>query len=231
MGSTTGRPPWQRASALVFVDDIDDPVLPSDDAHHLGRVLRLRAGDEVCVADGQGRWRTTSFDGRDAVSPVEDVQTSERPTPLLTVGIALVKGEKPDLVVQKLTEVGIDRIALFEAARSVVRWDSDRTRRNVERLNRIARSACAQSRQLWFPRVEFCDLQSLLDDDAAVADFDGRPIERSDHIVLIGPEGGWADGEYAGADRVDLGPNVLRAETAAIAAGIQLTMRRDDHSA
>lgn len=231
MGSSTDRPPWQRASALVFVDDLDGPELSPEDSHHLGRVLRLRAGAEVCAADGTGRWRMTRFEGPAGLSPIGEIRSEERPARPITVGVALVKGDKPDLVVQKLTELGIDRIVFFAAARSVVRWNDDRAGRNIERLGRIARSACSQSRRLRVPIVEFGDIQSLLEQGAVVADFDGRAISGSDTIVLVGPEGGWETGEYADADRVYLGPNVLRTETAAIAAGILLMNEHHDHSA
>lgn len=225
------RPPWQRASALVFVDDTEQPELHPDDAHHLGRVLRLRSGNEVCVTDGTGRWAITHFDGVGAVSPSGEHGVAVLPPVPVTVGVALVKGTKPDLVVQKLTEIGVDRIVLFDAERSVVRWDEAKRRRNIDRLVRVSRSASCQSRRVHPPVVHFAELADLLGEGAVVADFGGRPITEEDTAVLVGPEGGWVEGEYGTAERVDLGPNVLRAETAAIVAAVRLTSSRSDHSA
>lgn len=227
MEGSGGPPPWQRSSALVLVDDLDVPQLSDDDAHHLSRVLRLRDGATVCASDGAGGWRLTRFDGTDALEPLGDAHQERRPDPPVMVGMALVKGDKPDLVVQKLTELGVDRIVFFHAARSVVSWNPQKVERNIARLSRVARSATCQSRRLWLPQVEFSELTALLDGGAVVADFDGRPLASSETTVLIGPEGGWEPGECGRVDRIDLGPNVLRAETAAIAAAVRLTTQRD----
>ena len=74
-----GRPddtdaPWRSAAAQVLVGDLGAPVLEGDDAHHLGRVLRLRPGAEVCATDGQGGWRSTTFAGGDRLEPSGDLQ-------------------------------------------------------------------------------------------------------------------------------------------------------------
>ena len=129
------------AAAQVFVDDPAHPVLAEEDAHHLGRVLRLRAGEEVVASDGHGRLgparsgvATTNAGGssrlRDGTGPGGDgtVQTEARAEPLLTVAFAPVKGERPEWVVQKLTELGIDRIVPLRTERSVVRWSGARGR-------------------------------------------------------------------------------------------------------
>ncbi len=233
----TTSAPWRRADAQVLVEDLAEPVLDRDAAHHLGRVLRLRDGATVCATDGGGGWVACRFDGADAVEPLGPVSREIRPSPELAVGFALVKGHKPELVVQKLTELGIDRIVLFTARRSVVRWDDERSARNVERLQRVAAEACTQCRRLWLPKVATATLSSLLAEGAVIADAGGRPLGASDTAVLIGPEGGWdpsdleeqgwvSGAEGRGPDRVGLGDNVLRAETAAITAGVLLATRR-----
>src|SRR5690606_33698018 len=107
---------------LVFVDDLEHPELTVDDHHHLGRVRRLRRGDPVVIGDGRGSWRSGSFADR-VPQDLGPVHTAPPPAPAVGVGFALVKGQKPELVVQKLTELGVDRIVPFVAARSVVRWD------------------------------------------------------------------------------------------------------------
>ena len=212
--------PWLDAAALVFVEALDAPELADADLHHLARVLRLRPGVEVCATDGAGGWRTCTFDGSSALVPMGDVGHEPRPTPELTVAFALVKGEKPELVVQKLTELGVDRIVPVDARHSVVRWDEARARKHLERLRRVAREACTQCRRLWVPEVD--DLSSVAElraRGAVLANVGGRTLRRTDVVIAVGPEGGWSDDELDGAETVTLGGHVLRAETAAITAG------------
>jgi len=153
------------------------------------------------------------------------------PTPPVAVGFALTKSDRPEWVVQKLTELGVDRIVPVVADRSVVRWDGDRTARHTTRLRAVAREAGMQSRRAWLPLVDeptpFVELVSL--PGVAVADLDasagpslGAPF------VLVGPEGGWSERERAATAtrRVSLGGTVLRAETAAVAAAVLLTALR-----
>jgi 16S rRNA (uracil1498-N3)-methyltransferase len=152
--------------------------------------------------------------------------------PDICVAVALVKGERPELVVQKLTELGVDRIALFDAARSVVRWDVDKVARNVERLRRVAREAAMQCRRARLPVVDapvpFTELVAR--PGVAVATRDGEPPSLAWPTVCVGPEGGWTDDELALAPhRVALGDHVLRAETAAIGAGVLLGALRAGH--
>jgi 16S rRNA (uracil1498-N3)-methyltransferase len=111
------------ARAHVFVDDLAAPRLAADDRHHLTRVLRLSAGAVVTVADGRGRWRSCRLGSGPDLEVVGDIVADPEPRPAITVAFGLVKGERPELVVQKLTELGVDRIVPFAAERSVVRWD------------------------------------------------------------------------------------------------------------
>jgi 16S rRNA (uracil1498-N3)-methyltransferase len=209
---------------LAFVDDVSAPVLADGDRHHLERVLRLRAGAPLTVGDGRGRFRPARFGP--VVEPTGPVLEAPAPEPVLTVGFALSKGDKPELVVQKLTELGIDRIVPFRAERSVVRWDEAKSAKALARLRLVARSAAAQSHRPWLPEVApVADLADLLHgDQVAVADRGAAPLGSAVTTVLVGPEGGWADGEVpAVAARVGLSAHVLRAETAAIAAGVLLS--------
>ena len=130
--------------------------------HHLGRVLRLRAGEEVIAADGLGRWARAAWQRR--ARPRAALRRRRRrgataravrapPEPSLTVAFAPVKGERPEWVVQKLTELGIDRIVPLLSERSVVRWTGARGQATVERLRRVAREAAAQCRRVWLPEV------------------------------------------------------------------------------
>jgi 16S rRNA (uracil1498-N3)-methyltransferase len=219
--------PAGRAGPLVFVADVDRPELADDDRHHLARVLRLRPGDPLTVADGAGRWRPCRFgpepepDGEVAVEPVR--------SPAITVAFAPVKGDRPEWVVQKLTELGVDRVVPLAAARSVVRWDGERGERQVGRLRRVAREAAMQAHRARLPEIAavagFGELAAV--GGATLADLGGGPPSLDRPFVLVGPEGGWSDEERsAGLATVGLADHVLRAETAAVVAGAVLAALR-----
>ena len=212
----------------TVVDDVAAPVLVDADRHHLERVLRLRSGDLLSVTDGRGRWRWCRL-ADDGVVPAGDVRSEPDPSPALTVGFALVKGDRPELVVQKLTELGVDRIVPFAAERSVVRWDAAKAGRQAERLRRVAREAACQCRRVWWPEVlevaAFDDVARL--PGVARADRDGDPPDLARSTILVGPEGGWSPSEREAVPAtVGLGPTVLRAETASLAVASLLTALR-----
>lgn len=213
--------------ALVFVDDVDHPELSPSDRHHIERVLRIRAGSLITVSDGAGRHCTARLGDR--LAPVTGVEQTPAPEPAVAVAFALVKGDRPELIVQKLTEVGVDRIVPFVAERCVVRWEPAKADRELQRLRRIAREAAMQCRRLWLPAVEplttFAEVAAC--PGAALAELGGPPPGPDVRLVLVGPEGGWSPAESASSlPRVGLGAHVLRAETAAIAAGVVLTAAR-----
>jgi 16S rRNA (uracil1498-N3)-methyltransferase len=229
------------ASAQVFVGDPADPVLTDEDVHHLGRVLRLRDGEEVIAADGRGRWARLAW--RDAVTlePITSgagiggdgaVQSEAPANPALTVAFAPVKGERPEWVVQKLTELGIDRIVPLRTERSVVRWTGARGQASVEKLRRVAREAAAQCRRVWLPEVcdtvPFGELPTLGGPgEVVLAQLSGDRPTLAQHVVAVGPEGGWSTGELdSGLPTVGFGLSVLRAETAAVTAGALLASLR-----
>jgi len=254
------------AAAQVVVDDVADPALRPDDAHHLARVLRLRPGELVIATDGRGHWVPCRYlgvadrkrsstaagsgnragagagDSARALDPVGPVRFEAAPHPVLTVAFAPVKGDRPEWVVQKLTELGVDRIVPLVTARSVVRWDGPRAGRAVDRLRRVAADALGQCRRVWLPDVtDVTDLDGLGQmvagqpsgaDSAhpprgvhpgaqvALAQLGGPAATVGTTAVAVGPEGGWSPEELATAPAtVGLGPLVLRAETAAMAAG------------
>jgi 16S rRNA (uracil1498-N3)-methyltransferase len=232
------------ASAMVFVSDPEAPMLTQGDAHHLFDVLRLRPGEVVIVSDGRGAWspcRTASdAAGRGwrqadpASLLIVDGPVVRRPrvAPEITVAFAPTKGDRPEWVVQKLTELGVDRIVPLRTARSVVRWESgDRGQRAVAKLTRVAREAAAQCRQPWLPEVgPVLPLEALaaLTGLAPRLACPGGGAPTLDHpVVAVGPEGGWDPDELARfGPSVGLGPTVLRAETAAVAVGTLLCALR-----
>jgi 16S rRNA (uracil1498-N3)-methyltransferase len=138
---------------------------------------------------------------------------------------AVPKGDRPEWVVQKLTELGVGTIGFVECARSVVRWDAARAARQLERWQRVAREASMQSRRVWLPHVVGVRPFAALDlSTIALADPDGDDGLQGCRGVVVGPEGGFTPAELAAATRcVSLGDTVLRVETAAVVAGVLLT--------
>jgi 16S rRNA (uracil1498-N3)-methyltransferase len=237
----------RAAAAHVFVEDLAAPVLAEDDRHHLERVLRLRAGESVSVADGTGRWRPCTFRagpggpaGTAALEPAGEIITPPEPTSVVTVGFALTKGDRPEWAVQKLTEIGVDRIVPLVTARSVVRWEGDRAGRHLDRLREVARQAAMQSRRLRLPIIDVVRSPAQVVEaepdpgglDAggggvALAVPGGSPPTLACPTILVGPEGGWTlEEEEAAPATVGLGPTVLRTETAAVVAAVYLCALR-----
>jgi 16S rRNA (uracil1498-N3)-methyltransferase len=217
------------AAAHVIVTDLDGPVLDRADRHHLESVLRLRPGESVSVTDGRGGWRLCSFLAGGILEAEGEAVRGARPLPPITIGLAPVKGDRAEWAVQKLTELGVDRIILLLAARSVVRWDAQRARRHLEKLEAVARQAVMQSRQVWLPEVMGIDRADEWSGrpGVALAEPDGAAPTLDYPTVLVGPEGGWTVAErQAARATVTLGPAVLRTESAAVAAGVLLTALR-----
>jgi 16S rRNA (uracil1498-N3)-methyltransferase len=218
-------------AAHLFVDDLEQPEVAEVDRHHVERVLRLRPGEAVTVSDGRGGVRRCAFVSGGSLEATAEVEWAPRPDPALGVGFAIVKGDRPDWIVQKLTECGVDRILPFVAGRSIVRWDGDKEARHAERWSTIAREAAMQSRQAWLPAVApvraFREVVTAEGAGVALADVDGRPPTLRAPVVLVGPEGGWTPEERAEvAHHVRLGASTLRSDTAAVGVGILLMALR-----
>lgn len=212
----------------MLVADPADPVLDAAQAHHLGRVLRLAPGEVVVASDGCGRWARCRYVGGGSLEPEEPVETEPALLPQLTVAFTPVKGERPEPTVQRLTELGIDRIVLLMTARSVVRWDPGRAEAVLERARRVAAEAAAQARRVWLPEVSgVVGLEALDRPGMALAEPGAAPLADGVTGLAVGPEGGWSPDELAqGWPTVGLAAHVLRAETAALAAGALLGARR-----
>jgi 16S rRNA (uracil1498-N3)-methyltransferase len=237
VGGPPGSPPAElrAAAAHVFSPELDAPELAGEDAHHLVRVLRLRDGDPVTVSDGAGSWRSCALSlaiGTDpSLRPDGPVQRTPDPQPAITVAVALPKGDRGDWAVQKLTELGVDRIVLVAATRSVVRWEGERAERGRARLGRVARQAAMQSRRTRLVELAgpLSAAQVVAGDEGRVcaADPGGGGASLSHPVVLVGPEGGWAPGEIPeSVPTLGLGPTVLRTETACLAAAAALVLLR-----
>jgi 16S rRNA (uracil1498-N3)-methyltransferase len=220
------NPALRHSAAHVFVGSLDDPQLDGGDEHHLRRVLRVRESDTITVGDGAGGWAEARL------TPAGIVVESDRhaePAPGDSVVVcAIPKGDRPEWIVQKLTEIGATEIGFMECERSVVRWDADRAARQLDRLRRVAREAAMQSRRVWLPRlldpVDFGVAASI--GRCALADPDGGRLGAEIDTVLVGPEGGFTPTEQGVVpNRVTLSAHVLRVETAALAAALLLTQR------
>ena len=224
-------------------------TLAGDEARHLRDVLRLVRGAEAYVFDGAGREYRCAVEectkARVALRVLEEVQAARPESTLdLELGVALLKGEKFELVVQKTTELGVSSIAPVITKQADVRWrDAADGARRRERWQRIALEAAKQSGRARVPRITaprpFRSMIESSTDEGwrvmfteragqglheAVAKLDA-PVRRIK--ALVGPEGGWADEELdaalgAGWTLVTLGGRTLRAETAALTATVLL---------
>ena len=224
-------------------------ALPSQAAHHAGRVLRLAIGDDVVLFDGSGgehAGRITAL-GREMRVVLVRHDEVEREAPLrITLAQALVANEKMDWVVQKAVELGVAAIAPLATERCVVRLTGERAAKRVEHLRQVAIAACEQcGRNRVPPLAELARLPDFLAAQASSAavrltfepgagqrlstvDLAGR-----DALLLIGPEGGLSDHEAAAAQAagflpVALGPRILRTETAGLAAIAAILARWGD---
>ena len=222
------NPVLRRSAAHVFVDSLAAPHLSDDDDHHLRRVLRIRESDAITVGDGAGRCVEARLTAG-GVTVESDPMCEPAPRPAVVIS-AIPKADRPEWIVQKLTEIGATSIGFMECAHSVVRWDAERARRQLERLRRVAREAAMQSRRLWLPEVlgvmPFADAATSA--HCAIADPEGDALPAAVDALLVGPEGGFTDGELGVvACHVALSANVLRVETAALTAAILLTQRHE----
>lgn len=233
------------APPIAFAPDGQSVSLSADEARHARGVLRLQPGDEVYVFDGAGKEfrcavRELDRDGA-ALDVLEEVEPARPESPLnLTLGVALLKGEKFDLVVQKATELGASRIVPVATSRADVRLrDGNEAKRKVTRWQRIALEAAKQCGRARLMEIEEpVEFKALIDWPAEedelrlmFAERNGTSLAEVAHnpqagsvkvFALIGPEGGWADEEIELASKrgwqiVTLGGRTLRAETAVIA--------------
>ena len=220
--------------------------LTGDEARHAVVVRRIRVGERVALTDGRGTTATCAVTatGRTTLTgAVEDVSRAEQASPRLVVVQAIPKGDRGELAVEMLTEVGADALVPWAAARSVAVWRGERGAKSLAKWRSSAREAAKQSRRSWFPEVTGLastrDVAALLRDaalavvlhEAAEAPLAALDVpERGDVVVVVGPEGGVSDEELeafvrAGARAFRLGSSVLRTSTAGVAACAALLSR------
>ena len=221
-------------------------LLSGAEGRHAAAVRRLRPGERVDVSDGAGlvaECVVTAHSGRGLELAVRARRELARPDPLVTVVQAIPKGDRGELAVAEMTEVGVDRIMPWAAARCVPVWRAERGARSLARWRVTAREAAKQSRRAWIPEVtelvSAADVAQVitkaacaivLEPDAAQSLAQLRPPESGDLVVIVGPEGGLTDEESAafctaGATPRRLGPTVLRTSTAGTVAAAVLLSR------
>jgi 16S rRNA (uracil1498-N3)-methyltransferase len=241
------------SAPLFLVDDLPaGPTFTLDgpEGHHAATVQRLRAGETLILADGRGASATAEVTavGKGSV----DVTITGRsqlppPVPRLIVAQGIAKGDRGELAVQAMTEIGVDEILPWAAARSVAQWRGDRGAKSREKWASTAREAAKQARRAWLPtvggdpdcstrqiaaRIAAASAAFVLHEEATVR-LTTAPLPADGEILLVvGPEGGIADAErdafeQAGATAVRLGREVLRTSTAGVAALSVLSARLD----
>jgi 16S rRNA (uracil1498-N3)-methyltransferase len=239
----------------VFVTAALEPgavvELPPETALHLAKVLRARSGDEITLFSGDGleyAGEIVSVRGSKVTAAVGQGTAVDRESPFaVTLVQCLPRGDRMDLIVQKSTELGVSRIVPVFSRRSVVRLDGPQADAKTIHWRAVAVNACEQSGRNRLPRID--RPVALLDYLGGAPPAAGRlvlepgpggaavPADiRAAAEIAIGPEGGFETAELdtlqtAGFVRVSLGPRILRAETAAIAALTWLQTRFGDLSA
>jgi 16S rRNA (uracil1498-N3)-methyltransferase len=230
------------ARRLFFVPEVHSGFaeLRGGDAKHLTRVLRVERGDVYQISDNRGLYLAeVDAAHKESVSfRVTEKLSMPEPKAEITLGAALIKFDHFEWMIEKATELGVARIVPVIATRSEKGLDRAADKR-IERWRRIALEASQQARRPRLPQIEaaepftaaiqrFAQVRLFADEDGGLPLLDALPGHADSTAILIGPEGGWTDAEREAASawtRVSLGPNVLRAETAAIAALSAIQMR------
>jgi len=241
------------SAPLFLVDALPSTpsyTLDGPEGHHAATVQRLRAGERLILADGRGGSATAEVVavGKGSVE-VTVTGRSHVPAadPRLVVAQGIAKGDRGELAVQAMTEIGVDEILPWAASRSVAQWRGERGDRSRERWAATAREAAKQARRPWLPAVggdPDCSTKQVaarLAGAAAAFVLHEEATSRlaaaelppgGEVVLVVGPEGGISDAELAafeeaGAVAVRLGHEVLRTSTAGVAALAVLSARLD----
>ncbi len=220
--------------------------LDSTQSKQIIHVLRLREGDRIGLFNGDGRnYEAVIRSATRTAVEVDIAQSDSGPRlafPPIWIAVALIKSERFEWALQKVTELGVERIFPMDSEQSVISLRVDRVERRLERWRRIVVEASEQSGRCTIPEVDapvkFADVIAvgnecqpvlLWENEAATPlsaiEFDDRPI-----LLIVGPEGGFSLEEVeaasaTGIQTASLGPLTLRAETAAVA-GVAMLVGR-----
>jgi 16S rRNA (uracil1498-N3)-methyltransferase len=225
---------------------VETVVLSGPEGRHAAVVRRLRAGERADLSDGAGTLASgvVASVGRESVAvTVRSVLLVPAPSPRITVVQALAKGDRGELAVEMMTEVGVDAVMAWSAERSVARWEGPRAERSLAKWASVAREAAKQSRRAWIPSVSgpasLPEVTRAVSAAACAVVLEaGAPVPLArlalpvdgEIVLVVGPEGGISARErsalaVAGAIEARLGPTVLRTSTAGAAAVAVLLSR------
>lgn len=243
------------SDAVFFVDELPEPGQPSfrldgAEGRHAAVVRRIGPGERIVVSDGSGRGarcRVLAADksGLELTVDEGDHQLREpRSGPRIVAVQALAKGDRSELAIEMLTEIGVDEIIPWQSARSIVRWQGDRGEKSLAKWRATVREATKQSRRLRIPavselltttqlaeRLASADLALVLHEEASES-LSALTLPAAGEIVLVvGPEGGISPEELeafarSGARSVLISDGVLRTSTAGVVAVGQLEALR-----
>jgi len=216
-------------------------TLPGQEAHHL-RVMRLQRGDEIYITDGSGhRYRGQIKDMARAQVTIEilkKVNLSQKSRPKITLGQAIPRFNKLEFIIQKTTELGVDRICLLQTERSFLQKHKPLSQNRWQRWERIMTEAAKQSGRTDFPEIvpphpldhflksepdaviKIC-LWEGMDSERSIKDFI-KKIKSPDSVsIIVGPEGSFSQKELdkikaSGYDLFSCGPRIMRVETASL---------------
>lgn len=221
-------------------------VLDGHEGHHASVVRRITEGEQILLTDGAGavaECRVAAVAKGRLEAEVQRVTRLAEERPRVVVVQAIPKGERGEQAVEMLTEVGVDRIVPWQAARSIARWKGERAEKSLRKWRSTAHEAAKQARRAWFPEVsepvDTAGVAQLLQDasvrvvlhEAASGPLADVPVPgRAEIVIVVGPEGGITDEELAtfssvGAEPVRMGTSVLRSSTAGVAAAAALLAR------
>jgi 16S rRNA (uracil1498-N3)-methyltransferase len=214
-------------------------TLDGDEGRHAATVKRMRIGEVINLCDGEGTRAiatVTSVNKHSIEVDIDQLTFEEAPEPRFVVVQALAKGDRAELAVEMLTEVGADAIVPWKAEHSIGKWDA--VEKGLEKWRRTSRESAKQSRRAWIPEIsalhtteQVCELMSsaqsvfVLHESADQALAACAIREQGTIVLVVGPEGGISADELAaftaaGARVVHMGASVMRTSTAgAIAVG------------
>lgn len=218
-------------------------TLDGAEGRHAVTVRRTRVGEQLELVDGTGlrlRCTVTAVDRASLVARVDELTSEPPPSPRLVVVQALAKGERSELAVETVTEVGADVVVPWAAARCVVQWKGERGAKSLARWRSTALAAAKQARRARVPEVAEpattakvarllaeAALPVVLHESATVPLASLAVPATGDIVVVVGPEGGITPDELGafGVEPVRLGSTVLRTSTAGVAACSALLAR------
>lgn len=231
-------------SAVINKEQIDNnqiDITNKNDINHLKNVFRLKIGDNIRAVDGEKEYfcKVSSLEKEKIILSIES-QSDDQYTPKITLdmGICVVKNDKMDLIIQKLTEIGVNEIIPIESKRVVVKIDG-KEEKKIEKWKMISKEALKQCQGV--KNVKIDSVKTLSEIDYELYDLIVIPYELEEEkymkdiwksitinpkriLAIIGPEGGFEDEEInflksKGSKIISLGKRILRTETSAIIVG------------